>query len=602
MFYASPMRERVENKLYDIRTRLGLGFSTEKKIVTVSIGDRTVRENNKVNPDKGLVSYRTLAAIVEKIQKTNARTIAVLILPQANSYNDEGLAELTELAADDPRIMLGTFGLTLKGKGQTVFPDALKPDATPVFKADIQRDYRREVIRNYTVWQQSELMYLPWAIAVKYAPESLLAIPTDPEKNERKIQISYHQDTIPDLEAQDVLDGKFTDAFENKIVFIGYSTYHKWTSLDRESSHANSPWQEDGDDVENSMSVVKITALVTSNLINGSWLTAPPLIFNIIQSALLIIFGFAIWRMSVGFASILYIGTWSLLLIVHAFIFKTFELNVPLADCLLLSSLATIGGAMWRLRLEALLRLEQEAKIVTDAELARIEDRFLNRFTEELALLNRKTKDALIGLDFMSQTTGTAQTAYLRAVESNNELTDYLVGIRQFAALQEHQLKEPNLSAVNLSEEVEKIVKQFDDRCHEQKISIIVDAGASEMVMSDPTLLGQIIYNLVSNAVKYSPENSEVHLSIVSGKQGIALHVKDNGPGIAKEFQNKIFDKFYRIKDDRVYKIKGHGLGLYLSRYFAGIIAADLKVISTLGTGSEFVLTMKRAASERTAT
>jgi signal transduction histidine kinase len=195
----------------------------------------------------------------------------------------------------------------------------------------------------------------------------------------------------------------------------------------------------------------------------------------------------------------------------------------------------------------------------------------------------------------MANATGTPQTAYLRAIESNNELSDYLVGIRQFAALQEHHLKTPNLQAINLREEIDKVVKQFDTRCAEQKVAIEIDVSKSEMVLSDQTLLRQIIYNLVSNAVKYSPENSVVHLSVKVNKNTTIFSVKDNGPGIATEFQEKIFDKFYRIKDDRVYKVKGHGLGLYLSRYFSGIVGAELKVTSTPGNGAEFNLIMKRA-------
>lgn len=599
-FYASPMRERVENKLYDIRTRLALGFNGETRVATVSIGDATVRKYNQDNPDKGRVSYETIIGVVTALQKTKARNIAVLLLPQANPYSDPDLARLVALAQDDPRIVFGTFGLTLKGRGRSVFPEPMRPDEVPVFKADILRDYRREVVRSYTVWQKDELPFLPWALAVRYAPEKILTIKVDPDKGERKIQINYRRgDAVPDMEALQVLEGDTGTFFDDRIVFVGYTTFHPWNSIDRESSHANSPWQDDGDDVEKALPVTKIIATVTSNLMNGSWLKRPPLIVNILQTTVLTVFAFLIWRMSVGFASILFIGTWSLLLILHALIFKNFSINVPLADSLLLSSLATIAGAMWRLRLEALLRLEQEAKIATDAEIARIEDRFLNRFTEELATLNQKTSDALSGLSHLSSASGTTLTAYTRAVESNHELSEYLIGIRQFAALQEHQLKEPELIAVNLTTELQKIVQQFDARCQEQKVTITIRAAAREMVQSDATLLRQIVYNLVSNAVKYSPEGATVTLSVATRNGWSILSVKDEGPGIAKEFQDKIFEKFYRIKDDRVYKIKGHGLGLYLSRYFAAVIGAELNVHSEPGRGAEFTLTMKQARGQQ---
>lgn len=593
-FYASPMRQRVENKLYDIRTRLALGFAGESRVATVSIGEETVRHFNLVDPDKGRVPVEVLVDIVNKLRSTSARNIAVLLLPQANSYSDPSLSKLLQLAEDDDRIVFGTFGLTSKGRGRDVFPEPLRPSEIPVFKADIMRDYRRGVIRSYTVWQESEMPFLPWQLAFKYLPDQMLAIPTTPEKNDRRIQINYrHGDSIPNLEASEVLAGNAGDLFDDRIVIVGYTTFHPWNSIDREASHVNTPWQDDGDAVENARPVVSVIATVTSNLLHGSWLRNPPVVVNIVQTAILTVLAFIIWRMSVGFASILFIGTWSLLLILHGMIYKHFAINIPLADSLLLSSMATISGAMWRLRLEALVRLEQEAKAETDAELARIEDRFLNRFTEELQTLNQKTQDALCGLYHLANSGGTTETAYTRAVSGNNELADYLIGIRQFAALQEHQLKKPELNAVDLSREVERIIGQFDARCQEQKVTISLAVSDQEFVHSDATLLRQIIYNLVSNAVKYSPEGGFIDIQIRRNQGTTTLSVRDNGPGIAKEFQEKIFEKFYRIKDDRVYKIKGHGLGLYLSRYFAGVIGAELSVNSEPGAGSEFTLTMK---------
>ena len=71
------------------------------------------------------------------------------------------------------------------------------------------------------------------------------------------------------------------------------------------------------------------------------------------------------------------------------------------------------------------------------------------------------------------------------------------------------------------------------------------------------------------------------------------MRVKDQGPGIAPEFQGRIFEKFYRVKDDFVYKSKGYGLGLYLSRFFAQQMGADISVSSTLGEGACFVLALR---------
>jgi signal transduction histidine kinase len=115
--------------------------------------------------------------------------------------------------------------------------------------------------------------------------------------------------------------------------------------------------------------------------------------------------------------------------------------------------------------------------------------------------------------------------------------------------------------------------------------------------MADPTLLEQILFNLVSNAIKYSPKGGTVAIDISRDDAGqVCVAVTDRGPGIPQEFHERIFEKFYRVKDDHVYKVKGHGLGLYLSRFFADRMNALILVKSAPGQGSTFTLQMPESA------
>jgi signal transduction histidine kinase len=141
---------------------------------------------------------------------------------------------------------------------------------------------------------------------------------------------------------------------------------------------------------------------------------------------------------------------------------------------------------------------------------------------------------------------------------------------------------------------IEAVLRQFDSRKQETNLSFQVMAASPCLAYADRTLLTQIIYNLVSNAVKYSPAGSTIRIFAEAGDLDVTVRVKDEGPGISPEYQERIFEKFYRVKDDFVYKHKGHGLGLYLSRFFAEQIGARISVASTPGEGAEFTLALRR--------
>lgn len=99
----------------------------------------------------------------------------------------------------------------------------------------------------------------------------------------------------------------------------------------------------------------------------------------------------------------------------------------------------------------------------------------------------------------------------------------------------------------------------------------------------------QIIVNLLSNAIRYSPEHSTVWVRVDAEEDRAVLVVADQGHGIAPENQERIFDKFERLGRDDV---SGSGLGLYISRRLARAMKGDLRVESAPGQGARFILTL----------
>jgi NtrC-family two-component system sensor histidine kinase KinB len=144
-----------------------------------------------------------------------------------------------------------------------------------------------------------------------------------------------------------------------------------------------------------------------------------------------------------------------------------------------------------------------------------------------------------------------------------------------------------------LSALVDEAIEANKQQATAKQISIEHNAivGLPE-ILADAQKTAWVISNLISNAIRYSYENSNVYISSKQYKDTIELTVKDNGTGIAQNYLPKIFDKYFRVPGTQK---EGTGLGLAISKEFMDAQGALINVKSTPGEGSEFTLTFKRA-------
>ncbi|MDO5021931.1 MAG: ATP-binding protein [Eubacteriales bacterium] len=120
----------------------------------------------------------------------------------------------------------------------------------------------------------------------------------------------------------------------------------------------------------------------------------------------------------------------------------------------------------------------------------------------------------------------------------------------------------------------------------EKKQVDIKFSGDAAFIYGDETLVGEIVFNLMDNAIKYNKTGGSVHVHVRSQGEQSVLTVRDNGIGIAKEHQDKIFERFYRTDSSRSKETGGTGLGLSIVKHAVEHHKAKLNVESDLGVGT----------------
>ena len=146
-------------------------------------------------------------------------------------------------------------------------------------------------------------------------------------------------------------------------------------------------------------------------------------------------------------------------------------------------------------------------------------------------------------------------------------------------------------SVGNLASVIQSAVSQLVPKAEENGISIITESTDADAVF-DPKWSEEAIFNLLENAVKYTPSGGKVRISVTSYELFSSVHVSDTGPGISEDEQPKVFQRFYRGMEHQ--NEEGVGIGLYLVRQIAEGQGGYVKVSSEKGLGSTFSLYLPR--------
>jgi signal transduction histidine kinase len=148
---------------------------------------------------------------------------------------------------------------------------------------------------------------------------------------------------------------------------------------------------------------------------------------------------------------------------------------------------------------------------------------------------------------------------------------------------------------VELDKIIEQVLSSMKLLFEKQEANVSFEKTGSDFNMMGSNIhLTSVIYNLLDNALKYSPLKPEIKISLKEEANSLLLAVKDNGMGIPAEYQKKVFEKFFRVPTGDVHNIKGYGLGLSYVESVVKSHKGTIKVESEPGHGSNFVITLPK--------
>ncbi|MDR2620978.1 MAG: HAMP domain-containing histidine kinase [Dysgonamonadaceae bacterium] len=149
-----------------------------------------------------------------------------------------------------------------------------------------------------------------------------------------------------------------------------------------------------------------------------------------------------------------------------------------------------------------------------------------------------------------------------------------------------------NKQETDLSQLIHSLVEEFMVR-KEKNIEFSEKYDLKNTVIyANPFYLGSAISNLIDNAIKYSENAVKIDIECIAGDKQISIHIKDNGFGISKKDQQKIFNPFERGAEIQRKRINGFGLGLHNVKYLIEAHGGTVALISQEGVGSEFIITI----------
>jgi signal transduction histidine kinase len=232
-------------------------------------------------------------------------------------------------------------------------------------------------------------------------------------------------------------------------------------------------------------------------------------------------------------------------------------------------------------------RAQVEAANAKLIEADRLKDEFVALISHDL----RTPLTSIMGFleltrDERSGALSEEQRSYLEIVSRNSERLLHLVDDLLFAARLQSGALELSIDELDLAAMAEHTLEEARPRADAKQIALVAELEVVPPVLGDRRRIAQLLDNLVSNALKFTPDGGTVTVVVGSTRGRVVVEVRDTGIGIQPEETERLFDRFFRASTAVDRQISGSGLGLYIARAIVEAHNGTIGARSAVGSGT----------------
>jgi signal transduction histidine kinase len=231
--------------------------------------------------------------------------------------------------------------------------------------------------------------------------------------------------------------------------------------------------------------------------------------------------------------------------------------------------------------------------LIEEKRLSELKSDFINNMTHELKtpLSTITVAGRTLEMEQVSRNEEKVKETARMIGKQSIHLNQLINTILEVSLLEREQFS-PDKKPVKIDELLHDISEAFITSCN-NGVEIKESLSCGEIVIqADILYFTTLINNLLSNAVKYCDKEPVINISSATDNKTINITITDNGIGIGKEHLGQIFEKFYRVPQGNIHKVKGLGLGLYYVKCIARAHDGDVTVTSRPGKGTTFVINL----------
>jgi two-component system phosphate regulon sensor histidine kinase PhoR len=233
------------------------------------------------------------------------------------------------------------------------------------------------------------------------------------------------------------------------------------------------------------------------------------------------------------------------------------------------------------------------AVLYREAEVARLQTDFVNKVSHDLRTPLTSIRMFVETLQLGRIQDPARQSEALEIIADETARLSMLINRLLDWARMESGRRSYTLRRVRVEAVVDAALQAFEPQCLAGNVVVTraVEPGLPE-VMGDPQALLEALLNLLNNAHKYTGPDKRIAVAARQEGPTVLLSITDNGPGIQRRDQKRIFDKFYRAQDPLSREIEGTGLGLAMVKHIVGAHGGRIDVESEIGKGAKFTIVL----------